>query len=310
MWIEKREQATADVAKSLASALGLRVGDIGTAGLKDKWAVTKQFFSLPGHHELSDLQSEDLPGVKVVSACAHNNKLKTGHLRGNRFALRVRELDLPLPEAAERAKAILEALSRQGGAPNWYGPQRFGRQGSNVEVGRALVTGEKLKGRPPRGRQRRLYISAFQSWLFNAYLRKRLEAGSYGEVLEGDILQKRDSGGLFVAEELATEQARLDAGELAITGPMFGHKMKRGPAESSAWNLEEEILAKDGLALPSFAPLGKLALGTRRPLSMPLDAWDVLAGDDFLELRFSLPSGSYATAAMREVMKVRDEFPN
>ena len=251
----------------------------------------------------------ELEGATILSAERHGNKLRTGHLKGNRFVLRVRRLDCPVDEAVERTQAILNVMAKVPGAPNWYGAQRFGRAGDNSRVGKALVTQTKTGGKTPRGRQRRLYISAYQSQLFNDYLEARLRDNLYSTVVEGEVLQKRDSGGMFVSEDVATEQGRFDQGELSLTGPMFGHRMKCPSPDSPADDRESSILKREEIELQSFAHLSKLATGTRRPLSVLLEGAEVKALDEAIEVRFTLPSGSYATAIMREIMK-GENFPN
>jgi tRNA pseudouridine13 synthase len=234
----------------------------------------------------------------VLEAHRHPHKLRTGHVRANRFALRVRGVDAG---AAERARAVLAALSQPPGAPNWYGEQRFGRDGDNAARGKALVTGARAPGRDRR--LDRLMVSALQSQLFNHWLTARLGDGLYRRVVAGDVLHKR-GGGMFVCEDPATDQARLDAGELVVTGPMFGERM-RWPAEASpAFEREAEILAAAGLERGAFAAVRALAEGTRRDAAIEVrDAAVVTVDGSTLEVAFTLPGGAYATAVMREVMK-------
>jgi tRNA pseudouridine13 synthase len=309
LWVEKRGMTTAILIREIAKALDIRDSDIGAAGMKDKYAVTQQMLSLPPPITPEQVMALEIEGATMKSALRHGNKLRTGHLKGNRFVLRVRDLECPAPEAAERTKAILGRLAQPPGAPNWYGAQRFGRAGDNARVGKALVTRSKTGGKTPRGRQRRLYISAYQSKLFNEVLEARLRDDLFATVLDGDVLQKRDSGGMFVSEEKAADQARFDEGELSLTGPMFGHKMKCPATESEADAREASVLAKEGIELSSFAHLSKLANGTRRPLSIVIEGAEAMAGDESVEVRFTLPSGSYATAIMREIIKGNSDFP-
>jgi tRNA pseudouridine13 synthase len=265
--------------------------------------------SLPPPITPEQVMALEIKGASIQSAQRHGNKLRTGHLKGNRFILRVRDLDCPALEAEARCRAILERLAQVPGAANWYGGQRFGRAGDNARVGKSLVTRSRTGGKSPRGRQRRLYISAYQSRLFNDYLEARLADGLYATVLEGEVLQKRESGGMFVSEDAAADQIRFDSGELSLTGPMFGHKMKYPSSESKAALREDSLLAREEIELSSFAHLSKLANGTRRPLSILLEGAECMAMDDDLEIRFTLPSGSYATAIMREIIKGKSDFP-
>jgi tRNA pseudouridine13 synthase len=306
--IEKRGLTTPMAAEAIAGAVGARVRDVGWAGMKDRRAVTRQWLSLPPPVTPERVAQIAVDGVTILEVQRHNHKLRTGHLRGNHFVLRVRGLADPAL-AAERAAAVLTALAAAPGAPNWFGEQRFGREGDNAAVGKALITGGDLPRRiHPRdlGRNRRLYVSALQSELFNEWLRRRLADGLYRRVVAGDLLQKRASGGMFATEEPAVDQPRLLAGELVVTGPMFGHRLRAPVAGSEAAAREAEILAWAGVALTDFARVGALGEGTRRPLAIEITdgAVAVAAGvDDAIDVSFTLPSGAYATTVMREVMK-------
>lgn len=301
--IEKRGLTTPDAVRRLARALGVRDRDVGVAGMKDRHAVTRQWLSLPppvtpeqALAALGDAPAGDA-ALRVLEAQRHPHKLRTGHVRANRFVLRVRGTE---PGADERARLILAALSQPPGAPNWYGEQRFGRDGDNAARGRALVTGERAPGRDRR--LDRLMVSALQSELFNRWLAARLDDGLYRTVLAGDVLHKR-GGGMFVCDDPATDQARLAAGEVGVTGPMFGDRM-RWPAEATpAFTREAAVLAGEGLAPGSFATVRALAEGTRRDAAIEVRDASVVADGSTLEIAFTLPGGGYATAVMREIMK-------
>ena len=149
-------------------------------------------------------------------------------------------------------------------------------------------------------------ISAYQSELFNRYLARRIEAGEYRSVLEGDILAK-ETGASFATTEPAVDQGRLDAGELIPTGPMFGHSMRQPADGTDAAAREAALLAEEGITLDSFRRLGQLAPGARRPIAVRLDGATARpAGPDAIALDFGLPAGAYATAVLREVMKTGD----
>ncbi len=309
VWVEKRGMTTAFLLREIAKALEIRDSDIGAAGMKDRHAVTRQMLSLPPPITPEQAMALEIKGATILSAGRHGNKLRTGHLKGNRFILKIRNLECPAAEAKQRTEAIIQRLAQVPGAANWYGGQRFGRAGNNAEVGKALVTRSKTGGRPPRGRQRRLFISAYQSQLFNEFLEARLSDDLYSTVIVGEVLQKRDSGGMFVSEDLSDDQARFDRGEVTLTGPMFGHKMKCPSPESQAEERESSILLREGIELQSFAHLSKLANGTRRGLSILLEDAEVSADDESVEIRFTLPSGTYATAIMREIIKGEKNYP-
>jgi len=301
-WVEKRDRNTMDAVRALAGALGVSERDVGAAGLKDRRAVTRQWLSFPPPVTPDALAAAQVPGVRVLSAARHPHKLRTGHLRGNRFRITVRDLELPADQAAARAAAVLARLAEPPGAPNWYGEQRFGAAGDNAAAGRAIVTGQRGGGRRG-GRERRFLVSAYQAELFNRYLDRRIRDGLYRRVLPGDILRVA-SGGLFASTEPEVDQARLEGGDVCPTGPMFGHDMRRPPDGSEAAAREEEILREEGLAPGDFRRAGKLAAGARRPLAVPLEGAAARpAGPDAIEIEFTLPAGAYATVVLREVMK-------
>ncbi len=305
-WIEKTGLTTFDAVNALAKAVGVNSKDVGSAGLKDKWAVTRQYLSFPPPVTPELLLGADVTGVSVLTATRHGNKLRTGHLRGNRFTLRIRDVVITEEVAADRAVAILARLTKPPGSPNWFGPQRFGNNGQNPAIGRALLgAGPMPDGvRPPRGKRKRLFISAFQSLLFNEYLARRIAAGNYDNVLAGDLLAKRDSGGVFVCDDPATDNQRLSAGEIVPTGPIFGHKMRQPAEHSEPATLEASVLDDFDLELASFKPAGKLAQGSRRHLAIDLGTTEVkVSGPRTIDVSFDLPAGAYATIVMREILR-------
>jgi tRNA pseudouridine13 synthase len=294
VWVEKRARDTQEVALALARAAGVDVREVGYAGLKDRQAVTRQAFTLP-LPEGGALGDVHLPGVRVLKAEPTERKLRTGQLSGNAFRIRLR--DAPAPEAAA---AVLERLLRLG-LPNYFGPQRFGRGGDNAARGRALLLGERLPGRVGR-MQRRLYLSAYQSLLFNRALAARLQAGLYGRALQGDVLRRADSGGLFLCLDEAVEQPRVDALEVSPTGPMFGWKVKPLPT-GVVGQQEAELLAREQLPEGAFRSGKGETEGARRAYAVPLKQLRLeLEGRDVV-LSFQLPKGSYATVLLEEVMK-------
>jgi tRNA pseudouridine13 synthase len=304
--LEKRALTTDEALVRLCSALGVRRDDAGAAGYKDRQAVCRQWVSLPGVDPTRALEIR-LQGLRVLAAQRHNHKLRTGHLRGNRFTIVVR--GTPVPDALARARAVMQALSARG-MPNYYGAQRFGQRGDNAQRGKVLVTGGSLGPRRLGRSERRLLISAYQSELFNRYLDRRFDDGVLDEVLLGDVMKKRDTGGLFTvaAAELEPTRARLAALELSPTGPLFGHKMMSPPPGTPAHEREATLLVEEGLTAESFASVGPLAEGTRRPLRVPLGEPEARAGGEpgSLVLAFTLPPGAYATVVIGEVLKTAE----
>lgn len=302
-WIEKRGLNTMQAVRELARAVGASERDVGSAGLKDRHAVTRQWLSFPPPVTPEAVAAAQVRGVRVLSTARHGNKLRTGHLRGNRFTIVVREVTAASDEAAARAQAVLAVLAQAPGSPNWYGEQRFGAAGDNAAVGRALLDGG---GGRCGGREKRLMVSAYQSELFNRYLARRIADGGYRRVLEGDILAK-ESGASFATTDPPVDQARLEAGELIPTGPMFGHSMRQPADGTEAAAREAAILAEEGITLGSFRRLGQIAPGARRPIAVRLEGAAVRPVEpDAIAIEFDLPAGAYATAVLREVMKTGD----
>jgi tRNA pseudouridine13 synthase len=295
--IEKRGMTTPHAVERIARALNVSPRDIGVAGMKDRHAVTRQWLSLPPPTTPEAVRALTHDDIAIVEVARHPHKPRTGHGRTNRFVLRVRGVE---ETAADRARVILGRLAAAPGAPNWYGEQRFGRDGDNAEKGLAIVGGAK----PPRDRKlARLLVSSLQSKLFNDWLIARMHDGLYARVLAGDVLHKV-GGGMFVCEDPATDEARLLAGELMLTGPMFGDRMRAAAEGSPAAEREASILAAAGLARDSFASVRAIAEGTRRDATIAIGQPTVRTVEPgVLEVAFSLPGGAYATAVMRELMK-------
>ncbi len=294
--IRKRDLTSAEAAKRLARALGRRTGDVGMAGMKDRRAVTEQWMSVPEVTPEAVLAVR-VPGLEILEAALHGNKLRTGHLQGNRFSIRLVGLG---PDGVARATARLEALQRRGQL-HVFGPQRFGRRGANLGSGLALLRERgRDRGRGDR-RQRRLLVSAVQSALFNHYLARRLQEGPLEEPLAGEILQLRPRGGSFRCDDPVKEAARFARGELVPTGPLYGPRM-RPPAADRPAALEAETLEAGGLTRDDFAAFKKLAPGGRRPLLVWPEAGEVqAAAPDGAWLHFVLPPGAYATVLLREI---------
>lgn len=293
--IEKRGRTTRDAIRALAAALGVPEREAGYAGLKDRDAVTTQWLSFPVARDPAPSSLEGA-GLRVLEVSRHANKLRPGHVRANRFSLAVRGGD------PGRAAAAAAALAERG-LPNFFGPQRFGVEGRNAEVGRALLRGEGTPEvrRAARDRfLRRLSISAFQSHLFNRWLAERMRDGLLATALRGDVMKKLDTGGLFDCEDPAADGPRVARFEISPAGPMFGHKLR--PAGHDALAREERVLAAEGMTLADFARGGGEAEGTRRAARLRVEV-RAEPLDDGYRATFELPKGSYATVVMRELMK-------
>jgi len=354
--IEKRGMTTLEALRRVAKELAIPERDIGYAGMKDSVGVTRQTLSLQRIRP-EDVVGRDLDGVRVISATRHGNKLKLGHLKGNRFRIAVRGV---AAGAASSASAVLALLGKRG-VPNWFGFQRYGAQGNSHLIGAALVRRDwrgavnsligdpdavrdqewraaiaayrqddlagalalmprhcrserdvlqRLVARPDawekafgavHPRLKKLYLSAYQSSLFDRVVEQRL--GELDLIKQGDLAWKHANGACFLVEDPYAEQERARQFEISATGPMFGTRMKQ--AGGAVREAEERILEDEGVAAESFDLGHGLRMeGERRPLRVPLgDPLLALDGDSLL-VEFSLPKGSYATSVIREITKM------
>ncbi len=306
LWVEKRDCSGGDLLRRLAAVLGIPVADIGYAGTKDRRAVTRQWLSVPESCERVVSAGVALEGVRVLGVAHHRNKLRLGHLRGNRFRILLRGADpAGVPDLARTA----EDLTRTG-FPNFFGVQRFGRRGESIALGLDLLAAGTFND-PAFARvgrfERRMALSAVQSALFNLVLRERMVRGLARTVLAGDILARADSGGPFEAVAPEVEQARLDAGEVVLTGPVFGHRSRLAAGEAGA--IERAVLAEAGLDPSSFRAFTSLARGTRRPFHVRPEDVRVEADPAGIVLSFFLPKGTYASVMLREFVLPGAEGP-
>lgn len=299
LWVEKQDLSAEQLTSHLAKFLRIAHQDIGMAGLKDRQAITRQWVSVPARCEalLPEIRHEQ---IRVLESRRHTNKLRTGHLRGNRFSILLRRVS---GDAVDRAKAIADSL-RQSGVPNYFGEQRFGRDNETLELGLGLLRGNRKPSQIPVARRKfllRLALSAVQSHLFNQALAARLKAGTLHTVQLGDVMQVVASGGPFVVEDPALEQPRLESHEIVVSGPLYGPKMKAPAGEVAV--RENEILSAAGFTLEAFTRYANLTPGTRRPYLIWIDDLEITQEGTGLRLNFSLPSGSYATVVLREFQK-------
>jgi tRNA pseudouridine13 synthase len=299
VFIEKRELTTRDAVRALCETVGADPTAAGWAGLKDRHAITRQWISIWGTTPEA-LSKAEVEGIRVLDATPHPHKLRTGHLEANRFRIRLRQID---PSRIDDLHRVLEEIETRG-LPNYYGEQRFGREGDNAERALRWVRGES---RAPRGGfQRKLQMSALQSQLFNRCVAERVQTSTLGRIFSGDLVKKHDSGGLFTSTDLEETQARADAWEISPTGPMFGAKM-RWP-EGEARLREEALLQEAGLTLEHLGKWKRVAPGTRRFVRVPVQKIGVTVSNNTVNLEFTLPAGSYATILVREILK-RDAQP-
>ena len=315
---EKRGLTTDAAVRAITKALGIQMRDVGIAGMKDKVAVTTQWVSVPAPPKSPDLEERAktlvIDNIKVLDAKRHTNKLKTGHLKGNRFDIVVR--DVP----ADAVPGVLAAMERIGkeGVPNAFGTQRFGTEGDNAQKAREWLTGKVRAPGDPR--LRRFHFSALQSAAFNALLDARIADGTWNQPMLGDLLKKEDTGGMFLCTDVQADKERADRGEVCPTGPIVGARMRWPEGEVKA--LEERRVAPflEGVDLERARSLGE---GTRRALRLHVTGCSVaqvmnskgVPGDDdvdnreqlrSLRVQFVLPKGAYATTVLASAFDVVD----
>lgn len=297
--------STRDLVKHLERVGNLKPGAIGYAGLKDKNAQVYQVISVQFDraHDLDAIEAyfaNSAPdNISAQTLGDHTNKLKVGHLKGNAFEIRVTGIAEPLAEISERMEAITEQLRRRG-VPNYLGAQRFGGQGDNHVKGWELLTGKR---RERDKWLRRFLVTAYQSYLCNLYLARRLENGLFDQMLSGDVAKKHDTGGMFSVENVADDQPRFLAQEISFTAPLFGTKMKRASGEPGV--LEAQIEQEGGITDAQWRAAH--TEGTRRMGRILLNDLDYTLEERGVAMRFSLPKGSFATTVLREFMKI--EYP-
>jgi len=292
--VEKRGANTGWVASQLARLARVPVRDVGVSGQKDRNAVTTQAFTLPWSPQAPVEACLDYAGEgwRVLSAVRHGRKLRAGSHRANRFALRVRDVEGDRDALAARLQTI-----RERGVPGYFGPQRFGREGSNLERARAWATGDAA----PRERSARAFaLSAARSALFNAVLAERVRRGDWDQLLPGEAVLLDGRRSFFRADVIdATLRQRCETLDVHPSGPLWG----RGdsPAQGEARALEAAVVATE----PQLCALLETAglEHERRALRLPVrDLQWSLEGED-LVLRFELTRGAFATAVLHEIVR-------
>jgi tRNA pseudouridine13 synthase len=294
-WVEKRELATQSAVMRIAEALHIDPQLIGYAGLKDTRAVTRQWLSIEGTSE-DAVRALDLPALRILEVRRHGNRLKIGHLRGNRFRIRVRGAagaDL------EAVRENLRYLSRRG-LPNWVGEQRFGREGDNLSRGLSILAGDvRRAGQKIPKRILRLIVSAVQSEVFNRVLARRLD--DFDLVHDGDVAWLHRNGACFLVDQAVNERVRCERFEISPSGPLPGPRCL-APKGAQA-ELERAALAELGVEARRFGEVpGRTNEGARRPLRVPLRGVELERADDGFVVAFELDKGAFATSVMRELL--------
>ena len=295
--VTKRDFSTPDLVRRLSSTLGIKVRAIGVAGLKDARAVTTQMVSLHGVEadRLSRIPTDDrLLAIEVLGR--HRNRLRTGHHAGNTFRLVIRDV---AHHAQETVPHIVEMLVRRG-VPNYFGPQRQGREGDNYRTGAALLVDKDRREKMSRAK-RMWYLNSYQSYLFNRMLAKRIDR--IDRILTGDWAMKLDNGACFLVEDAAREQPRADRFEISPTGILFGSRVSWAAGE--AGEIEQAVLAEEGTTREQLVQAAKVCgfRGERRSLRIRLLELEWSLEGSAVTLSFALPPGAYATSVLRELMK-------
>lgn len=300
LWIEKNGLTTPQVVERLVASTGVSARDIGYSGLKDRHAVTRQWFSLAWPVRQPPPEWPDAADLRVLEARRHGRKLRRGTHRANRFEIVVRDVQ-GLDRAALDVR--IEQIRRDG-VPNYFGPQRFGRSGRNIELSRALFSGRRLS-RDRRG----FALSAARSLLFNAVLDARLTTGGWPAPLPGDIFMLAGSRSVFAAadtpESWESLTARAQTGDIEPTGPLPG-RYRPGALQPTeeAGALERGVLD----AWPEFVDgLDRWGVeAERRTLRLPVTGLEAAIEDGDVRFRFTLAAGAFATSVLRELIRVSD----
>jgi tRNA pseudouridine13 synthase len=292
--IRKTGANTLFVARELAKYFKVKEGLVSYAGLKDRFAVTEQWFGIhvPGKQSY-DLGDLTIDGVEVMSYERHNKKLRTGALTGNCFELTLRNVT-----EITALKARWQAIS-ESGVPNYFGEQRFGIEGGNIEKAHALFSGTKVKDKKKRG----MYLSAARSYIFNSVVSERIDQRSFDNLVKGDVCMLAGTQSVFVAEEADDSlKARLVEQDIDITAPMWGAGDLMTTDNPLA--LEQNIAEKNVdfcLGLPKFGLKQE-----RRKIRLCISQTDLAVDGDTVKLSFFLPAGCYATTVLRELLAYKD----
>lgn len=293
--VRKREMNTAQVGKMLARHAGLPPSRVSWAGMKDRNAVSEQWFSVhlanKPEPDWQELSSEKL---KILEVFRNDRKLRPGVLKGNQFYLRVTEVEGDIEAVKQRYETILDH-----GVPNYFGEQRFGFRGRNLHKALAMF---RKPGRRLSRHDRGIYLSSARSLLFNAVLERRVREKSWDHLLPGELCMLNGTQSYFPADDQPDLQRRLDDFDIHPTGPLWGE----GELQSTGIcrDLEEEVSA----AFIEFANgLAEAGLKQeRRSLRLEPRFFQLQASGNELYINFELPPGTYATAVLHELIELPD----
>ena len=292
LWVEKRGLNTEEAARSIAKAAGVPLRTVSYAGLKDRQALTRQWFSvqLPGKAD-PDLSGAENDTLKILKTSRHKRKLQRGAHAANGFTLRLTQLNADKDALEQR----LQQITRQG-VPNYFGTQRFGWQGGNLGEARDYAARKAL---PEQRNVRSRLLSTARSYLFNQVLAARVADGSWQRAQVGDLLAFTDSRSFFPAGEAECSDPRLAILDLHPTGPQWGEG--DSPAKGLTYELEQSVAAGEADLRDWLVKAGMSQ--ERRILRLPIGGltWHY-PGPDILQLEFVLPAGCFATVLVRELV--------
>ncbi|OAJ95357.1 tRNA pseudouridine(13) synthase TruD [Vibrio bivalvicida] len=291
--IRKTGENTSFVANELAKVCGVKSKDVSWAGLKDRHAVTEQWLSV--HLPKGDTPNfsaflTQYPSIEILATDRHNKKLRPGDLVGNEFTLTITEVS-DVQDVVSRLESVAKT-----GVPNYFGSQRFGNQGNNLNEARRWG---RDNVRTRNQNKRSLYLSAARSWIFNTILSERIEKDLFAQPVIGDIVLQGDERVTITQDNLASVTEQLSLGQAQITAAMAGDNAL--PTQEQALELEQPHLDAE----PDLMALirGNRMRHERREISlMPQDlTWEV--NGDQVTLKFSLDAGCFATAIVRELIE-------
>jgi len=303
--IRKKDMTTWEMIETIAKYLNIKVKEIGYAGLKDKHAMTIQYISLLAKNNEEKLQNFNHDKIKILNKYRHNNKIRIGHLKGNNFKIRLKKV---LGVQKDKLNSTIEWIKKYG-IPNYFGEQRFGNNGNNWQEGKDILEG-KLKIRNPK--TKKFLLNAYQSYLFNSWLSKRVEISillkdfnenevekilnlpkrtltntkkqpHFFKLLEGDLMMHYPFGRVFEVDDLEKESNRFFLKNISPTGLLAGKKVSRATKSAKAIESHYDKNIKEN--------------GTRRYAWIFVEdiKTNYIEEKAHYELSFFLPKGSYAT---------------
>jgi tRNA pseudouridine13 synthase len=296
LYLQKRQLNTMDLLQRVASLSAVAPRNIGICGLKDRNAVTRQWFSVgvAGIVE-PDWQLLEVDGdVQVVAVGRHARKLRRGVHRANRFTLVLRDLTGDTAALEQRLCTL-----RDFGVPNYFGEQRFGRSGATLEQARRWMRGGRRVSREKRG----LYFSALRAYVFNQLLALRVACGEWNAIMPGDVCMLHGSRSFFTCNDVGDDiRSRAVAGDVHAGLPLWG----RGMAATGCNRERLAGLPDECRDICDFLEASALELSWRPARLLPDDFCWQYGAEQTLRLDFALGAGSYATSVLAEFVQHKE----